>query len=90
MNISKIELNFAGSPQYFLDVDFKYTKHELPSDVLFSDVETKSSKFVASGRTEGLKKTDEVKIRKDSAGIRKANIGKIRIEQYDGTLTIRH
>ncbi len=87
---AKVELNFSGSPQYFLDVDFKYTKHDLPDDVLFSNLETKSSKFIASGRTEGLRKADEVKISKDDAGIRKANIGKITIEQYDGTLTIKH
>jgi len=87
---AKIDLNIVGRPQYFLDVDFKYTKHELPSNVLFSDVDTKSSKFVASGRTEGLKKSDEVKVQKNSVGIRKANIGKISIEQYDGTLTINN
>jgi len=87
---AKIDISIAGSPNYFLDVDFKYTKHELPSNVLFSDVDTKSSKFVASGRTEGLKKSDEIKMQKNSVGIRKANIGKISIEQYDGTLTINN
>lgn len=86
---AKIDLNIMGEPRYFLDVDFKYTKHELPSNVLFSDIDTKSSKFIASGRTEGLRKTDKVIIKTTDTGIRKANIGRIKIEQYDGTLSIK-
>jgi len=86
---AKIDLDIAGNPKFFIDVDFKYTSHELPSDLLFSNIDTKSSKFVASGRTEGLKSTDEVKVKKDNIGIRKANIGKITIVQYDGTLIIK-
>lgn len=85
---SKVELNFTGNPRYFLDVDFKYTKHELPSNLLFSDINTKNSKFIALGRTEGLTKSDEVKMKTTVTGIRKANIGQIKIEQYDGTLSI--
>ncbi len=84
-----VDINILGNPKYFLDVSFKYTKYELPSDVLFSNVDTGSSKFVASGRTEGLKKMDVVKIRTNEVGIRKATIGKISIEQYDGKLSIR-
>ncbi len=86
---AKVDLNIMGDPKYFLDVNFKYTKHELPSNVLFSDIDTKSSKFIALGRTEGLRKTDDIKIKTSDVGIRKANIGKIRIEQYDGTLSIK-
>ncbi|PKP35526.1 MAG: hypothetical protein CVU00_01880 [Bacteroidetes bacterium HGW-Bacteroidetes-17] len=86
---AKIDLDIVGNPKFFIDVDFKYTSHELPPDLLFSNIDTKSSKFVASGRTEGLKSTDEVKVNEDNKGIRKANIGKITIEQYDGTLKIK-
>ena len=84
-----VSINLLGKAQFFLDVNFKYTKYELPDDVLYSDVNTKSSQFIASGRTEGLKKDDQIKIQKNKAGVRKANIGKISIEQYDGTLKIK-
>ncbi len=84
-----VSINLNGKAKFFLDVNFKYTKYELPEDVLYSDVNTKSSQFIASGRTEGLKKDDQVKVKKNEAGIRKANIGKLMIEQYDGTLKIK-
>jgi hypothetical protein len=84
-----VSINLLGKAQFFLDVNFKYTKYELPEDVLYSDVNTKSSQFIASGRTEGLKKDDQIKVQKNKLGIRKANIGKVSIEQYDGTLKIK-
>lgn len=87
---SKIELNMIGRPQYFFDLNFKYTKYDLPSNLLFSNIETKSGKFIASGRTEGLRKSDVINVRTNDAGIRKSNIGKLEIEQYDGTFTINN
>ncbi len=87
---AKIDLTFLGTPQYFLDVDFKYTKYEFPDGILYSDVQTKSSQFIAKGRTEGLKSSDNANVRKGKNGVRKADIGKMSFVQYDGTLSIKY
>lgn len=87
---TKVDLRIDGNPQYFLDVNFIYTDYDLPDNVLFSDIETKSNRFIASGRTEGLTKSSEIKVKTENSGIRKANIGKLKIEQYDGSFTIKH
>ncbi len=85
-----VDLTFSGTPQYFIDVDFKYTKYDIPKDVLYSDVNTKSSQFIAKGRTEGLKSTDLANVIKGKNGVRKADIGKMSFVQYDGTLSIKY
>ena len=87
---AKVNLTFTGKPRFFVDVDFKYTNYDLPKNILYHDIDTKSGKFIASGRTEGLKASDEIKTSRNSVGIRKSNIGRIKIIQYDGTLSIKN
>lgn len=87
---SDVDLQFSGTPQYFMDVNFKYTKYEIPKGVLYSDVETKSSQFIAKGRTEGLRSSDNANVRKGKNGVRKADIGRMSFVQYDGTLFIKY
>ncbi len=87
---TEVDLKINGNPRFFLDVNFSYADYDLPDSVLFSYFETKSSKYIASGRTEGLSKSEEIKVRTESSGIRKANIGQLKVEQYDGGLIIRN
>lgn len=84
-----VKIILSGTPQYFIDLDLKYTKYEIPKNVLYSDVNTKSRQFIAAGRTEGLRSSDNPIVKKGKNGVRKANIGKIRLVQYDGNLTIK-
>ncbi len=86
---TKASFTLSGIPQYFIDFKAKYTKHQLLDNLVFTNFNnSESSNLELIGKTEGLKKSSQVQVKENERGIRKANIGKVVIDLYDGTITI--